>query len=112
MRVVCLLGSGEMSEPIRVSQKPREPFIVFPEEGDRVADGELVQFLGLSRSPTGASQEGTLQWSSSVDGYLGSGGALVEHALSVGTHRITLDTDSSLENGTSASVTIRVVGDQ
>lgn len=100
------------SEPVRVSQKPREPFIVFPEEGDRFADGELVQFLGLSRSPTGASQEGTLQWSSSVDGYLGSGGVLVEHALSVGTHRITLDTDASLENGASASVTIRVVGDQ
>ncbi len=100
------------SEPVRISQKPREPFIVSPEEGDRFADGELVQFLGLSRSPTGASQEGTLQWSSSIDGYLGSGGVLVEHALSVGAHRITLDTDASLKNEASASVTIRVGGDQ
>lgn len=98
------------SERFRVPRKPRMPLIVSPEHGTRFENREPIQFVGLSHSPAGEGDERSLQWSSSIDGFLGSGGILVSHTLSAGTHRIRLDTEDSLDDDVSANVTITVEG--
>ena len=83
--------------------------ITTPAASSTVAKGQNVTFSGTGTDPESGSLSGTnLQWTSSIDGALGSGASFARSTLSAGTHTITLTaTDAQGARG-SASVTLVV----
>ncbi len=83
--------------------------ITLPAGPVSIEEGSFVEFAGSGGDiEDGALGDGSLAWTSSLDGLLGIGGALETDGLSVGTHVVTLfGTDSEgLLGSASVSVTI------
>jgi len=70
------------------------------------AAGEAVTFTGIAVDSEDGNLTGSLAWSSSLDGALGTGGSVVTSSLSVGTHLITAAVSDS--GGLSSSNAINV----
>jgi hypothetical protein len=82
------------SEPFRVPERPARLLIGSPRDGDRVTAGSSVYLFGAAFLPGGATASpDRLRWSSSRDGALGVGSQVIVQTLSVGEHRITLESD-------------------
>jgi extracellular elastinolytic metalloproteinase len=84
--------------------------ITAPADGTSVPDGTAITFTGTANDAEDGDISGSISWSSSIDGGLGSG-ASVNATLSVGTHTITASaTDSgSLSGSDSITVTVTPV---
>jgi hypothetical protein len=96
------------SAPFAIAPRPRQPLIIFPKPGT-VRQGDPVHLFGVTGGPGGSSARPTgLTWSSSIDGYLGSGSQLVVHTLSPGTHRVALSGDDRMGGVGSDSVVVTV----
>ncbi len=94
-------GTASVGVMVEANQSPTAS-ITSPTDGGSAQPGSPVQFSGSGSDPedgplTGAS----LQWSSNLDGPIGSGGSFSSTTLSVGTHAITLTaTDAHGATGT------------
>lgn len=97
------------SESFQVARKPRAIEILSPKNGDVVYASQSVSFFGFSQSLEGSGDSDGLNWSSSIDGYLGSGNQVIPSTLTPGRHRITLSGDDGMGGETSKSIYIRVV---
>ncbi|MCH9646666.1 MAG: M36 family metallopeptidase [Deltaproteobacteria bacterium] len=84
--------------------------ITAPADGSSSSDGDSVTFTGVANDTEDGDISGSLNWTSSLDGSIGSGGTFSTSALSVGTHTITASaTDSGGLSG-SDSITVTVNG--
>jgi hypothetical protein len=108
------IRTGEAtSNTFSVPRTPRSALIVSPGDGDIFVQGESVHLFGVTHTPGESLTEPdaideTLNWSSSVDGFLGAGTQLIVHALSVGRHRLTLEADDAHSGEASKSIFITV----
>ncbi len=82
--------------------------ITSPANGSSAAVGASVSFTGTATDTQDGTLTGSLSWSSSINGAIGSGGSFSTSTLSAGTHTITASvTDSgSLVGSASISITI------
>ena len=103
-----LRTSSAVTQPFSVEPKALRPEIVLPATGTSHVEGSSVHLYGIARSVTASASSETLQWHSSIDGYLGSGSQLVLHALSVGRHCLTLSSDDGCGSEARTSVVLTV----
>ena len=96
------------SDSIDITVNPNTPpsaTIDAPADNSSTASGNYINFEGTGTdSEDGPLASSALNWSSSIDGDLGSGSPLSINTLSVGTHTITLTSRDS--KGTTGSTTI------
>jgi extracellular elastinolytic metalloproteinase len=87
---------------------PPDVAITAPPDGTTAIQGDPISFSGTANDAEDGDITASLEWSSSIDGPIGSGGSFTTTELSVGSHTITAKaTDSgSLEGIASISVTI------
>jgi hypothetical protein len=105
-----LSGSDAISVTITAAPVNTAPTvnITAPADGSSFVEGTSVSFSGTATDAEDGTLTGSLSWSSSLDGAIGSGGSFSTSTLSVGTHTITASvTDSGGLSGSDAiSVTI------
>jgi PKD repeat protein len=98
---------GSASISVTVNAAPTVS-ITAPENGATFTPDEEVAFTGSASDLEDGDLTGAIQWSSSLDGPIGTGGLFSTSALSSGTHTITASvTDSGGKTG-SDSITIDV----
>jgi hypothetical protein len=93
--------------PFRVGRKPRQALIAAV--GRRVlAPRGLIELLGCAHSPDGFAAETDLTWRSSLQGFLGTGSALLATGLQPGEHVISLVAPDGMGGETRAEVIVIV----
>ena len=97
------LDSGIMT----IGNTPPTATITSPSDGDSYSQGQSITFSGSGYdAEDGPLSSGSLVWTSSIDGQIGTGTSFTKSDLSVGTHTITLvATDSKGKSG-NASINI------
>jgi len=75
--------------------------------GSQFPVGSLINFVGSAFDPEDGDRTSTLQWTSSLDGPIGTGG-FASAVLSLGTHTITATATDSQGGAGSATLTLRV----
>ena len=101
---ICASGPGGNTAPTVV--------VTAPANGSSFPAGQQVSFTGTATDAEDGTLSGSLSWSSSLDGALGTGASVATSTLSVGTHTVTASvTDSGGLSGSGVvSVTITAVG--
>jgi len=95
--------------PTPAANQPPTASITSPADGASFGQGTSVSFSGSGSDPEqGALTGGSLTWSSSRDGALGTGTSFSSSTLSVGTHTITLTAKDSQNATGTATVTITI----
>lgn len=94
------------------SNAPPSVSISSPSNGASFDQGTAVSFGGSATDPEDGTLTGSLSWSSSIDGNIGSGGSFSSSALSLGNHTITASVSDSggLSGNAQVSITINSVG--
>ncbi len=96
---VCSGGGSNTAPTVTISS---------PSTGASFVEGASITFTGSATDTQDGSLTGSLTWTSSRDGVIGSGASFQRSNLSVGTHTVTASvTDSGALTG-SASVTVNV----
>ena len=92
----------QVTIPTSAANQPPTATITAPPNGSSFAQGASVSFAGSGQDPEdGALTGGSLVWTSSIDGQIGTGTGFSTSTLSVGIHTITLKaTDSQAAFGT------------
>ena len=82
--------------------------ITAPANPTTVNEGDSLTFTGTANDPEDGDITASLNWSSNLDGAIGSGGSFSTSALSVGTHTVTASTTDSggLAGSDTVSVTV------
>jgi hypothetical protein len=98
-------------KPAAVNNPPTVT-ITAPTSGGSANQGTSVTFSGTATDPEDGTISGSLTWSSSIDGSIGSGASFSTSSLSVGSHTITASvTDSGgASDSDSITYTINAVG--
>jgi hypothetical protein len=108
------LRNGEAISGFQIVDKTGSPdappvvAIQSPGNGEWYFVGETVQLVGTAEDSEGPLGDPFLEWSSSINGTLGTGSALNVSNLSVGTHTLTLTATNSANLQSTASVVIDV----
>ena len=91
-----------------IPNNPPVVAITSPSDGSSFAEGANVGFTGTANDVENGDLTGSLSWTSSIDGPIGSGGGSVSAFLSPGNHTITASvTDLGGQSGSSAiSITV------
>jgi len=97
------IGGGPGNTPPTVT-------ITAPANGASVAQGTSVTFTGTATDPEDGTISGSLTWTSSLNGIIGSGASFSTSTLSVGTHTVTASVTDSGGSPGSASRTLTVTG--
>jgi hypothetical protein len=105
---VVVTGQSPCTGPV---DTPPVVTITAPADGSTFTVGDLVTFTGTATDAEDGDLSGSLNWTSSIDGALGSGASVATSGLSVGVHSITAEvTDSGSNNGSDViTVTINAV---
>jgi hypothetical protein len=82
--------------------------IAGPPNGSSFSIGETVNFTGSANDAEDGNITGGIQWSSSLDGALGSGGSLSVGSLREGAHTITADITDSDGAGASDAISVSI----
>jgi arylsulfatase A-like enzyme len=77
-----------------------------PSDGASFVQGSSVDFRARSSDPEDGSVDSSIEWTSSIDGVLGSGASMAVSTLTIGTHTITASATDS--EGATGSTMIRV----
>ncbi len=106
---VCSFRFPSCGAPINTAPSVN---ISAPANGATFNDGDSVSFTGTATDAEDGNISGSLSWTSSIDGNIGSGGSFSTSTLSVGNHTITASvTDSGGLSGSDAiSITVQSVG--
>jgi hypothetical protein len=98
-----------MAGPFAVENRPPQTFILLPEDGLAVYNGQTLLLSGYGYDlEDGLLSDDGLHWFSDVAGYLGSGRQIVARDLSPGRHVITLTAADSSGQSTAANIQIEV----
>jgi serine protease len=100
--------SGSHQISINVVNRPPEPEIVQPQATSTIYSHIPVTFTAFVPDPDETIADGSISWSSSRDGALGTGGNLM-HMLTAGEHTITLTAVDGKGLSAQAQVTVNVV---
>lgn len=84
--------------------------ITAPANGSSSSQGAAVNFSGSAIDNEDGNISGSLSWTSSRDGVIGSGASFSTTSLSVGTHSITASVTDSASHNASASISMTVTG--
>jgi hypothetical protein len=104
------LVSGEANAPPPFNQPP-VAHITAPANNASFAQGASVSFAGNATDPEdGTLTGGSLVWTSSRDGQIGTGTSFSTTSLSVGTHTITLTAKDSQGATGTATITVVITG--
>ena len=104
------LVSGEANAPPPFNQPP-VAHITAPANNASFAQGASVSFAGNATDPEdGTLTGGSLVWTSSLDGQIGTGTSFSTTTLSVGTHTITLTAKDSQGATGTATITVTITG--
>ena len=101
--------SGTDTVNITVQDFAPSVSISSPANGSSFPAGTSVSFSGSASDTEDGDLTGSLNWTSSLDGGIGSGGS-PSFGLSAGTHTITASVTDSGTNSSSASITVTVNG--
>ena len=85
--------------------------ITNPIDGAQFTEGDAVQFEATASDPDDGDLSGSIEWTSDIDGPLGSGASIAASGLSVGTHTITAAVEDSDTNIGDDSVEVVVEAD-
>jgi hypothetical protein len=97
------------SNPFPVNEKLPSVHIVSPEDGAILRAGQMVELEADAFDAEDGNLSGSaLQWSSSLDGSLGSGESLSLTGLSAGTHAITLTAHDSANHSATDHITVSI----
>jgi hypothetical protein len=101
MVVTSLAGSGGVTAPAVT--------ITAPSDGAVVTAGTTIALAGSATDAEDGNLTGSLRWTSSIDGLIGTGGAFSTPALSAGQHTIaaTVTDSSGLQGTSSIAITVR-----
>ncbi len=103
--------TGEaLSNALLVANKAPSVWITSPANGASYGYGQEVTFQGSAQDLEDGDLS-TLNWYSSIDGFLGSGPLLSDGLLSTGVHTITLQTQDSASQSAQAQVSIIILND-
>jgi hypothetical protein len=111
LQVLCaadMRAGVATSAPFAVPMKANAVEILTPHNGDVLEPGQPVSLFGFSHSAAGSGNSDGLNWSSSIDGFLGSGAQVIVAALTPGRHRITLAGEDGLGGEISTSIYVTV----
>ena len=102
-------GQDQSNAVFTVQRKAPQAFVISPDPGGRYSLGQQVMLVGEGYdAEDGSLPDGGLNWSSDLQGTLGTGAQVAVTSLQEGQHVITLRaTDSDVQSGT-ATVTIYV----
>ncbi|MEZ4331862.1 MAG: hypothetical protein R3F35_08900 [Myxococcota bacterium] len=92
-----------------VANDPPAVSIAAPLDGATVVEGTSVDLIASASDPEDGDLTPSITWSSSLDGPLGSGGALSLSTLSLGSHVLTAAVTDALAAVGSAQVTLSIV---
>lgn len=107
--VVPAGGAGSTAYSVSCVSNGPTVTIVSPEDGAVFEAGTLISFIGSATDPQdGVLPAEALEWTSSIDGVLCSGGGGCLRALSPGTHTITLRATDSDGRVGQAEITVTV----
>jgi hypothetical protein len=99
---------AETNGTFTVPNKAPKITSISPVSGTTYVAGQIISFEASAQDPEdGQLPDGNLQWSSSIDGVIGTGALLQLDTLSIGTHLITLTAADSL--GAQSVTTLIVV---
>ncbi|MGR9051929.1 MAG: hypothetical protein ACU84J_04710 [Gammaproteobacteria bacterium] len=86
--------------------------ITAPPNTSNIIEGQGVTFSGTAADAEDGDLTALIQWSSSLDGVLGTGGTLTDIILSIGTHQISANVSDSAGETATAAIEITVVANQ
>jgi len=115
LRVVVTDGyrvRQSVSKAFQVRRKPTLAAVVAPRNGVTVRRGETVRLFGETVGLGRRGDPAGMNWSSSIDGFLGSGDEVLVHTLARGRHRITLAADDGIGGECTADIFLHVVEDE
>ncbi|MBX3730312.1 MAG: hypothetical protein KF858_14120 [Candidatus Sumerlaeia bacterium] len=96
-----------VNAPLIIANRPPRARIVSPPAGTRLAPGATIRLVGLATDDD-RGDAGTFEWSSDLDGVLGTTESLDGVVLSEGFHRITFEATDSASNTGTAMTTVSV----
>ncbi|MBK7949336.1 MAG: DUF1929 domain-containing protein [Deltaproteobacteria bacterium] len=102
-----LAGSAQIVLTIAVNAAPTVT-ISSPADGTTSTAGVVVNLLATASDSEDGELTSSLVWTSSIDGILGTGGALGLGALSTGTHIVTADVTDSQGRAGNAQITLTI----
>lgn len=82
--------------------------ILAPVTGSQFGQSDQVTFIGTANDVLDGDISNNIQWESSLDGVLGTGGIYNNSSLSVGTHTITANITDSNNNSDSSQISISI----
>jgi hypothetical protein len=82
--------------------------LLAPAEGLIVTQGAVINFQAVASDAQDGDRTANLQWTSSINGSIGSGGSISVSTLSVGAHQIVATVDDTAGNSANAVVNIVV----
>src|SRR5207253_520266 len=84
-------NSGTLTGSAQIHLIVARPTVIIaaPATGALYKPGDAVSFVGFASDPVDGSLTGSMAWTSSLDGALGTGGSLTVTTLRSGTHTIT-----------------------
>jgi hypothetical protein len=102
------VGSGQVTLTVAPPSAPPDVTIVDPDAGAVVARGQWVELTARVQDPEDGNISHLTRWTSSRNGFLGTGASLRTSGLSRGVHQLTASVVDSTGVDGSASVTIEV----
>ena len=111
-QVAYLVFGQNVDLPLTPPNQPPVVTITAPPDGSTFNQGDNINFTGTANDPEDGTISANIQWSSDLDGALGSGASINVSTLSLGVHTITASvTDSGgLPGQDQINVTINAVG--
>ena len=101
-------GAARAQDGSRAVDGPSEVTIAAPSNGAGFEAGGSVTFSGIATDPEDGTLTANLEWRSSLDGFLGSGGSVTRTDLADGAHTITASVRDSTGQTRSARIRITV----
>jgi extracellular elastinolytic metalloproteinase len=108
-----LPGSDAITVTITAAPVNTPPTVTItaPADGSSFVEGTSVGFSGTATDAEDGTLTGSLSWTSSLDGSIGSGGSFSTATLSVGTHSITASVTDSGGLPGSDNITVTITAD-
>ena len=100
-------GNTETDTTVVTIEPNTVPTVSITAGGGTYLEGRTVQLQGTASDAEDGSLTASIDWSSNLDGPIGTGGSVSTTTLSVGTHTVTASVTDSDDNTSEATTTVR-----